>query len=40
MKLHNGTLTGRGDIPLSISTEEGDSQGMTVAGILEVACYY
>ena len=40
MKLHNGALTGRGDVPLSISTEDGDSQGMSVAGILEVACYY
>ena len=40
MKLRNGALTGRGDVPLSISTDEGDSKGMTVAGMLEVACYY
>ena len=40
MKIRNGNLTGRGNVPLSINTEEGDSQGMTVAGIMEVACYY
>ena len=27
-------------MPLSISTDEGNSQEMTVSGILEVACYY
>ena len=40
MKIRNGSLTGRGSVPLTISTEDGDSQSMTVAGILEVACYY
>ena len=36
----NGPLTGRGDTALSISTPEGDSQPMSVAGLFETACYY
>ena len=40
MKIRIGSLTGRGGMPLSISTDEGNSQEMTVSGILEVACYY
>ena len=38
--LCNGPLTGRGDIPLTIATPEGESAGMTVSGIMETACYY
>ena len=40
MKIHNGPLLGRGDSPLSIQTTEGESEPMTVAGIIETACYY
>ena len=36
----NGPLTGRGDTALTIQTVSGDSQPMTVAGIIETACYY
>ena len=36
----NGPLTGRGNTALSIQTVEGDSEPMTVAGLIETACYY
>ena len=36
----NGPLTGRGDTTLTIETSGGDSQPMSVAGIMETACYY
>ncbi len=40
MKIHNGPLVGRANIPLTISTDDGNSEPMTVAGLVEVACYY
>ena len=36
----NGPLTGRGDTTLTIETSGGASQPMSVAGIMETACYY
>ena len=39
-KFKNGPLTGRGDVPLVINTPDGDSTGMTVAGMHETAAYY
>ena len=36
----NGPLTGRGDVALVIQTADGESQPMSVAGIVETACYY
>ena len=36
----NGPLTGRGDTTLTIETSGGESQPMSVAGIMETACYY
>ena len=36
----NGPLTGRGDVALTIQTVNGDSAPMSVAGIVETACYY
>ena len=38
--IENGPLTGRGDIGLTIETSGGESQPMSVAGIMETACYY
>ena len=36
----NGPLTGRGDTTLTIETSGGESQPMSVAGIMETACDY
>ena len=36
----NGPLTGRGEVPWVITTVDGDSKGMNVAGILETECNY
>ena len=36
----NGPLTARGDTALTIETTGGESQPMSVAGIMETACYY
>ena len=36
--IENGPLTGRGDIGLTIETSGGESQPMSVAGIMETAC--
>ena len=36
----NGPLTGRGDTALTIETSGGEGQPMSVAGIMETACYY
>ena len=36
----NGPLTGRGDTALTIETSGGESTPMSVAGIIETACYY
>ena len=38
--IQNGPLTGRGDVGLTIETSGGESQPMSVAGIMETACYY
>ena len=38
--IENGPLTGRGDTALTIETTGGESQPMSVAGIMETACYY
>ena len=38
--IQNGPLTGRGDTALTIETTGGESQPMSVAGIMETACYY
>ena len=38
--IQNGPLTGRGDTTLTIETSGGESQPMSVAGIMETACYY
>ena len=38
--IQNGPLTGRGDTTLTIETSGGESQPMSVAGIMEPACYY
>ena len=38
--IKNGPLTGRGDTVLTIETSGGESQPMSVAGIMETACYY
>ena len=38
--IQNGPLTGRGDTTLTIETSGGESTPMSVAGIIETACYY
>ena len=38
--IQNGPLTGRGDTALTIETTGGESSPMSVAGIMETACYY
>jgi len=38
--IENGPLTGRGNTALTIETTGGDSQPMSVAGVMETACYY
>ena len=38
--IKNGPLTGRGDTVLTIETSGGESTPMSVAGIIETACYY
>ena len=40
ISIMNGPLTGRGDTALTIETTGGESQPMSVAGIMETACYY
>ena len=40
ISIMNGPLTGRGDTTLTIETSGGESQPMSVAGIMETACYY
>ena len=36
----NSPLTGRGEVALTIQTVDGEGEPMTVAGIIETACYY
>ena len=40
ISITNGLLTGRGDVGLTIETTGGESQPMSVAGVMETACYY